>query len=35
EQQQKLRNAPHPQTQAIKKLKMFFGEGTPQVAHAL
>ncbi|CAM4959274.1 unnamed protein product, partial [Rotaria socialis] len=35
EQQQKLRNAPHPQTQAIKKLKIFFGEGTPQVAHAL
>ncbi|CAM4791208.1 unnamed protein product [Rotaria magnacalcarata] len=35
EQQQKLRNAPHPQTQAIKKFKNFFGEGTPQVAHAL
>ncbi|CAF3382596.1 unnamed protein product [Rotaria sp. Silwood1] len=35
QQQQKLRNAPHQQTQAIKKLKNFFGEGTPEVAHAL
>ncbi|CAF1498262.1 unnamed protein product, partial [Rotaria sordida] len=35
QQQQKLRNVPDNQTQAIKKLKNFFGEGTPEVAHAL
>ncbi|CAF0921348.1 unnamed protein product, partial [Didymodactylos carnosus] len=35
---QKLRNTPQQQqaqTQAIRKLKNFFGEGTPQVLHAL
>ncbi|CAF3952467.1 unnamed protein product [Rotaria magnacalcarata] len=35
QQQQKSRNASHHQTQAIKKLKNFFGEATPEVTHAL
>ncbi|UJR10848.1 hypothetical protein I4U23_015036 [Adineta vaga] len=35
QQQQKLRNTPQQQTQAIKKLKSFFGEGTPELTHAL
>ncbi|CAF4700001.1 unnamed protein product, partial [Rotaria sp. Silwood2] len=35
QQQQKLRNASQNQTQAIKILKNFFGEGTPEVARAL
>ncbi|CAF1126047.1 unnamed protein product [Adineta ricciae] len=35
EEQQKLRGTPQHQSQAIRKLKSFFGEGTPEVAHAL
>jgi len=31
EQQQKLRSTPHNQTQAIKKLKNFFGEGVSEI----
>ncbi|CAF3800055.1 unnamed protein product [Adineta steineri] len=34
-QQPKIRNSSQYQTQAIKKLKNFFGEGTPEVTHAL